>query len=206
MKARNETFGLARLGFATAMGISLAIVLSGCGNTGNRMSADANMPTASEANNSSVRDVPIKMEVPDSIAAEHKELHEELEKAINSGGKTGEAAKVVEERLKPHFEKEEEYALPQLGLLVPLAEGKTTSNMNDAIRLSEKLKAEMPKMHEEHKAIVQALEQMTAAGRAENKPQAVAFADHLMAHAENEEQIMYPAAILVGEYLKLKLK
>src|SRR5688572_31829587 len=67
-----------------------------------------------------------KLEVPNSIAAEHHELHEELRTAIASGGKTGAAAKIVEQRLKVHFEKEEEYALPQLGLLVPLAEGRVS--------------------------------------------------------------------------------
>jgi len=36
--------------------------------------------------------------------------------------------------------------------------------------------------------------------------QAISFSEKLSAHAQNEEQVMYPAAILVGEYLKLKLK
>jgi hypothetical protein len=28
----------------------------------------------------------------------------------------------------------------------------------------------------------------------------------LMLHAQTEEEVLYPAAILIGEYLKLKLK
>jgi hypothetical protein len=58
-----------------------------------------------------------KHTIPQSLEVEHKELHEQLKKAIDSGGKTGDAAKAVAELLHPHFEKEEEYAMPPLGLL-----------------------------------------------------------------------------------------
>ena len=78
--------------------------------------------------------------------------------------------------------------------------------MKRAIDLSDRLKADMPKMLEEHKAIVEALNALKEAAKTENKKQAISFAEHLLAHAQNEEQVMYPAAILVGEYLKLKLK
>jgi len=147
-----------------------------------------------------------QLEVPGSIAAEHRELHEELRSAILSGGKTGNAAKIVEQHLSAHFEKEEAYALPQLGLLVPLAEGRVLPEMKPAIELSDRLKADMPKMLEEHKRIVEALNALKEVAKTENKTQAISFAEHLSAHAQNEEQVMYPAAILVGEYLKLKLK
>lgn len=147
-----------------------------------------------------------QLEVPGSIAAEHRELHEELRSAILSGGKTGNAAKIVEQHLSAHFEKEEAYALPQLGLLVPLAEGRVLPEMKPAIELSDRLKADMPKMLEEHKRIVEALNALKEVAKTENQTQAISFAEHLSAHAQNEEQVMYPAAILVGEYLKLKLK
>lgn len=146
-----------------------------------------------------------KLEVPGSIAAEHRELHEALEEAVRSGGRTGEAAKVVEERLAAHFEKEEQYALPQLGLLEALSAGNISADMKKAIDLSDKLKAEMPKMLEEHKGIVEALDALRSAAEAEKKQPSIEFAEKLGAHAQNEEQVMYPAAILVGEFLKLKL-
>jgi hypothetical protein len=61
--------------------------------------------------------------VPESIRAEHQHLHHELEAAIAAGGKTGAAAKAVADVLGPHFEDEEAYAMPPLGLLGPLARG-----------------------------------------------------------------------------------
>jgi hypothetical protein len=33
----------------------------------------------------------------------------------------------------------------------------------------------------------------------------VIFAEKLMFHAQTEEDVLYPASILIGEYLKLKL-
>lgn len=62
----------------------------------------------------------IELEIPESIELEHGELHEQLYKGIKEGGKVAEAAKAVAELLHPHFEKEEEYALPPLGLLSSL--------------------------------------------------------------------------------------
>lgn len=144
--------------------------------------------------------------IPDSINTEHKELHRELESAIGSGGRTGEAAKVVAEYLHAHFEKEEEYALPPLGLLSQIAEGKISDEMKKAIKLSDWLKAELPQMLNEHEAIIDALNELAKAARSENKTAVVEFTEKLKMHARNEEEVMYPAAILVGEFLKLRLK
>lgn len=192
---------------ALAVAVFGAALLSACtGNAGNQPATNNPHAESAEHKSATDHDTKQKFEAPGAMVAEHRELHEELEKAVKSGGKTGDAAKVVEERLSVHFEKEEQFALPQLGLLAPLAQGKVTPDMKPAIELSDRLKAEMPKMLEEHKGIVEALENLEAAARAEKKPQALAFVETLSAHAENEEQVMYPAAILVGEYLKLKLK
>jgi hypothetical protein len=183
-----------------------SIALGSCaGTTGNRSVASNSEASANKQPTTSHEEDKIKLQVPSSIAAEHHELHEELASAIKSGGKTGDAAKIVEQRLSSHFEKEEEYALPQLALLAPLAKGIVSPDMKPAIELSDKLKADMPRMLEEHKAIVEALNTLKEAAKAENKMQAISFAEKLSAHAQNEEQVMYPAAILVGEYLKLKL-
>lgn len=147
----------------------------------------------------------MELNIPQSLKAEHAELHEELARAIKAGGRVGEAAKAVAKLLHPHFVKEEEYALPPLGLLSSLAEGRATEEMRSALAMTDKLKADLPHMLQEHKAIVAALEKLITAARQENKPQYGLFAEKLMMHARNEEEVLYPAAILVGEYLKVKL-
>jgi hemerythrin superfamily protein len=59
-------------------------------------------------------------------------------------------------------------------------------------------------MLNEHNAIVQALDELGRAAARERHPEVSQFVAELKAHAQNEEQVLYPAAILVGEYLKLK--
>ena len=143
--------------------------------------------------------------IPHAMKVEHEELHHELEKAIQSGGKTGAAAREVAEALHVHFESEERYALPPLGLLPALADGRVIPEMAQVFEMTDTLKAELPRMLGEHKVIVNALERLVEASKEEGKTEPVAFAEKLMLHAQNEEEVSYPTAILIGEYLKLKL-
>ena len=121
-------------------------------------------------------------------------------------GKIGEAAKAVANILHPHFEKEEEYALPPLGLLTPLTEGKITRDMGNVLRMTDRLKADLPDMHEDHKAIVATLKRLSDQAKKEKRMEYVHFAERLTLHAQNEEKVLYPAAILIGEHLKVKLE
>jgi hypothetical protein len=46
------------------------------------------------------------------------------------------------------------------------------------------------------------LKALTEAAATENKPEGVQFASMLAAHAEMEEQVTYPTALLIGRYVK----
>lgn len=143
--------------------------------------------------------------IPAPLKAEHEALHDELRQAIDAGGKVGEAAKAVAQTLHPHFLKEEEYALPPLGMLRALAQSGVSPEMAEVLPLTDKLKNDLPHMLDEHKAVVAALERLANVARAENKPGIAHFTQTLIQHALVEEQVMYPAAIVAGEYVKLKL-
>jgi hypothetical protein len=142
---------------------------------------------------------------PTALEAEHNELHLQLERVIQSGGEVGAAATRVADALHAHFVGEERYAMPPLALLPALAAGQVTAEMAGMVKLTETLKAELPQMLAEHQAIVAALDALSDVGRRENSAEVLAFAEKLRLHAQHEEEILYPAAILVGEYLKLKL-
>ena len=143
--------------------------------------------------------------VPEAMRLEHEELHEELSRALAAGGAVGSAASAVADALHAHFEKEEEYALPPLGALSLLAGGQITPEMAALVPLTERLKADLPHMLMEHQAITAALHQLIAVAQAVSQPEIVRFAHKLILHAQTEEQLAYPAAILIGEYLKLRL-
>jgi hemerythrin superfamily protein len=78
--------------------------------------------------------------------------------------------------------------------------------MRDVLVMTERLKAELPEMLREHQAVVTALAELTAAAKKEKLAEHARFAKKLMVHAQTEEEVLYPAAILIGEYLKLRLK
>ncbi|MBI4640618.1 MAG: hemerythrin domain-containing protein [Candidatus Tectomicrobia bacterium] len=147
----------------------------------------------------------MEFKIPQPLKLEHEELHAELVKATKVEGKIGEAARAVAQLLHPHFVKEEEYALPPLGLLTPLAEGKVTPEMRNVLTMTDRLKTELHEMLGEHKAIVAALQNLIDVAKQEKKMEYAHFAEKLMLHAQTEEEVLYPAAILIGEYLKLKL-
>lgn len=147
----------------------------------------------------------MKFEIPPSLKAEHEELHGELVRATKAGGRTGEAAKAVAKLMHPHFIKEEEYALPPLGLLTALSGGQIESGMAEVLKMTDKLEAELPHMLSEHKEIVAALETLVEAAAVESKPDHAHFAKRLMAHARTEEEVSYPTALLIGRYVKAVL-
>jgi hypothetical protein len=147
----------------------------------------------------------MNFQIPPALKAEHEELHGELARATKAGGRTGEAAKAVAKLMHPHFIKEEEYALPPLGLLPALSQGKLEAGMAEVIKMTDKLEAELPHMLAEHKNIVTALQQLVESAKAEDKREYVHFAEKLMAHARTEEEVSYPTALLIGRYLKAAL-
>jgi Hemerythrin HHE cation binding domain len=141
--------------------------------------------------------------IPASVRAEHEALYRELAAATKEAGRIGDAARAVAELLQPHFITEEALALPPLALLAPLVRGERISGSSAVTAMTDKLKAELPRMLAEHRAIVAAAQKLAAAARTWGDGARLALAEKIAAHAEVEEEVFYPAAILVGEYLKL---
>jgi hypothetical protein len=143
--------------------------------------------------------------IPASLSIEHRELRATLDAITKLPGTTGMAAFRVAELMHAHFKSEEEFAMPPLALLRPLAEGAgVQGTAAAAITMSDRLRADWPIVLHEHKTIREALAVLAIEARVENRPEVLRFVDTLTLHAQQEEEILYPAAILVGEYLKLR--
>jgi len=52
---------------------------------------------------------------------------------------------------------------------------------------------------------VAALHHLSGVAMQDDQPAYARFAEQLMLHAQAEEDVFYPAAMLIGEYVKLKL-
>lgn len=149
------------------------------------------------------QDGPIR--TPQSIRDEHEHLHRQLAAAIEAGGETGAAAQRVKDVMRPHFQREEQIAMPPLGLLESLSQGEVSPEMKPALRMTMELREEMPSMLAEHDRIKQALKDLEKAARSEGKLGHAEFAEKLILHARHEEDVLYPAALLVGRHLEMVL-
>lgn len=141
------------------------------------------------------------VQVPQSLAGEHQEIHETLARATREPGELGKRAVALERVLGPHFKREEEIAAPPLGLLPALAHGPATADMRSVLPMTQALERELPGMLEEHGKVRDALTRFRAEAVKAQKPDYVRFCDTLAAHARQEEEILYPAAIVVGRYV-----
>lgn len=142
--------------------------------------------------------------IPESMQLEHGEIHGDLVRATQMAGRVGEAARELARVLHPHFVREEEIALPPLGLLAPLARGEFTEGMTDVLAMTDALRAELPRMLDEHRAIRAATQRMAEVARAEGNADVEHLAVKLALHAQGEEELFYPAAILVGELVRAR--
>ncbi len=142
--------------------------------------------------------------IPDSMRAEHAKIHEELVRATKAPAAVGQAARGLAEVLHPHFVREEEIALPPLALLEPLAAGKYDAKMAEVLKLTDALREELPKMLKEHEAIGAAAKKLEATARKAGNAKVEQLAKDLQLHARTEEQVFYPAALLVGDAVRAR--
>lgn len=144
--------------------------------------------------------------IPEAVKREHGDLRARVAEAAQAGGLVGEAARRLAKILHPHFIREEEIALRPLGLLKSLAEGNVHPEMAAVLAMTDALKEELPRMLAEHQQIVLALHALLEAARDEKHEACALLAHEVLLHARMEEEVLYPAAILVGEHVKLRLK
>ena len=103
-----------------------------------------------------------------------------------------------------HFKEEEDVVLPLLGLLPSLANDQMPEQIKNIILLSEKVKPLMNHLSAEHQLIKAYLEELKQASDSEHRPEILEFENEVSKHAISEEEVYFPASILIGEYLKLK--
>jgi len=147
------------------------------------------------------------LSAPASIEKEHQEIWQLLIGVQNLSGKTGSVAEKLATGLKAHIEKEESLALPLLGILRDLINGKLSrASAKRASLLQAKFEKEYPGMLHGHKELYKVLERLKKVGAEEGHLTAVRFAEALEKHSQEEEEVLYPAAILAGRTAAKQVK
>ena len=141
----------------------------------------------------------MSLQIPASLLNDHEAIRATLRRAIREPGATGEAARRLKQILDGHLMREEKFVFRPLSLLPALARGETPPTLPDALRLVEGLVKEIDEMRIEHALIAEALRRLAQDAQSEGKEAYVALAEDLLKHQHLEEEIIYPAALLIGE-------
>ena len=144
------------------------------------------------------------LQIPNALQVEHQAIHEELVRVTKAPGEVGVAARELADVLHAHFVREEEIALPPLGLLAALARGEFTPEMRAVLPMTDALRAELPRMLQEHEAVHAATRRLGEVAREAGDTAAQKLAVALTLHAQSEEEVFYPAALLVGEVVRAR--
>ena len=147
---------------------------------------------------------PLEFKMPNSLRARHEAFHVEFIKATKEAGKVGDAARSIEKLGATHFPKAKDVFAP-LGLLPRLADGKVTPEMGEAVKVAEKLRAHLPQIHGEHRELLAGLKTLGEVASEEGKTGYVRFAESLTLHIQEEEEVLYPTVLLIGDYVKRRL-
>ena len=172
--------------------IATGLVVTGVARAQDKRHAEGRMETTS------------LLRIPESMHVEHAEIHDALVRATKEPGRVGAAARELASILHPHFVREEQIALPPLGLLAALAQGEMTQEMRDVLPMTDSLRAELPRMLEEHKAIRAATVRLGEVAHAEGNASVERLTEQLKLHAQSEEELFYPAALLVGDLVRAR--
>ena len=147
------------------------------------------------------------LSAPPSLEKEHEEIWRLLIRVQHLSGKTGSIAEKLAKDLKTHIDKEETLALPLLGILKDIADGRLKNGVAArASLLGSTFEKEYPGMLHGHKELRRILERLKKVGAEEGHLTAVRFAEALEAHSTQEEEVLSPAAIVAGQMASKRAK
>lgn len=106
--------------------------------------------------------------------------------------------------LKYHFTEEEQYVFPVLAKLPELAAGNIPANSDSIVALTMKFKSNSAKLLAEHQMIKSLIEEYKVGAKTQSQTGFEEFQKALAEHASAEEEIFFPATVLIGDYLKFK--
>ena len=141
---------------------------------------------------------------PRALRNEHIELRELLIAAAKEPGAIGEAAARAERLFAEHVRKEEKLVFPLLAMLPNVAMGKPHAQQGQALDLSRDLDAALQDLMAEHEVIAGALELLVAAAKKSDRADLGEVAARILDHAHLEESVLYPAALVLAKYLRLR--
>jgi hypothetical protein len=142
--------------------------------------------------------------VPMSLVTEHALIISELNSAASLPGQTGVAGRRVLTLVIPHFKDEQRRVHPLLYVLPMIAAHQVDPGMADLVPIAARLRGDLDEIRRAHVAIDTALDDLYAAAWREKHQECAFLATRIRRHNQLEEEISYPAALVVGEELQIR--
>lgn len=177
----------------TVVALLLAILI--VGGLGRTLAQDGEPPPESKDNKA------LALKVPDSLRLRHEAFIAEFTRATKEKGKVGDAAREIEKLAEVHFAKGKEVFKP-LSLLPQLAEGRVPPDHAESRKIVESLRKNLPQIRREHRDLIAGLKKLAEAAKDEGKADYVRFTERLILHIQEEEEVLYPTVLLIGDYVK----
>jgi hypothetical protein len=150
------------------------------------------------------REGKLKLTAPGALLHSHDEARAELVRADMEGGQIAEAAMHLGRLCLPHFEYEEKNVFPILALLPHLSPQNLRPEMAHVLPLISEFRATHEALNDHHRSILVAIEALLQAARNQQNREFTDFAYNLRDHESIEDEVIYPAIILIGDYLREK--
>jgi len=150
------------------------------------------------------------LQVPQSIAYEHEQIIKELTNFAKREVANAAAVQKALIAIKAHYAKEEAFVLPPLALLPNISKGTiskdmTLKNMEPAVAMADRTKAALPELQNDHIQITSLMNELIEAGKAVHDEELTQLATRVAIQSLNDFEITQPTAILIGDYLRLRL-
>jgi hypothetical protein len=158
-------------------------------------------PPASPASRAST-----KLQLPEALQLNHLQFSAALTNASHAGGRTKAVAETIAKLLEPHLQHEEANVLRILGLLAPLAAGQFKVEWLEDFSEWEELETNESALGLEHSALIAAAENFFAIARDEGADELLEFAERLILRIRLDEEVFYPAALFIRNYLRLRAR
>lgn len=143
----------------------------------------------------------MKPKTPKAISHGHSNLCGLLETLIKNYEENSEL-KLLNDVMTAHFHKEEKYALPPLGLLLTLSQGDWQLDEEVATDMTKALNSKLTELKKDHENIEKLIQSLKPYAKNKSYYDLERFINDLELHMELEDQVLYPAAILIGNYFK----
>lgn len=144
----------------------------------------------------------MQLKTPKSLQDDHQVLLSELKQVASLESGVAENAKNVANAFEAHFNREENTVLPQLSLLMAIAEGNWNIDTKEALLENNILLNEFRDLKNEHKKIFDAAKEMIRVAEKEKNSDAKKIAESIMLHIQVEEEVSYPAIMMISKYIK----